>query len=73
MEDRRFLAGNDYGDDGAGALVYLAFLFAIVVGFIILVCVLGGVIGGFYAIKSYVLAFKHNVVDSNKMIPVSQV
>lgn len=38
-----------------------------VVAMIVAIIVYGGAfIGGFHSLKNYILAFKHNVVDSNR-------
>ena len=52
--------------------------FGKLLGFLIVACVViaiivygGAIIGGFYAIRNYALSFWHNVVDSNKKVPVT--
>lgn len=63
-EERRCLVG--YDDDDSG------WIFAIVIAIMVvmIVCAIivygGAFIGGFHSIKNYILAFKHNVVDSNR-------
>lgn len=54
------LAGNDSDDD-----------FAIVIAIMVVVMILsimlyaGAFIGGFHSLRNYIIAFKHNVIDSN--------
>lgn len=68
-EQRRCLVGHD--DDYGGAIGLAIALF--VIAMIVAIAVYGGAfIGGFYSLKNYILAFKHNVVDSNrKPVPVA--
>ena len=62
-EQRKCLVGND-NDYG--------WLFVIIIGIMVVaaVCAIvfygGAFIGGFHSIKNYVIAFKHNVFDSNR-------
>lgn len=66
-EKRNCLVGHD--DDGG-------WIMALVIGLLIVMCVVaiivygGAFIGGWHSLKNYVLAFKHNVFDSNRA-PVS--
>lgn len=46
------------------AIIFIAFI--ILYFMIIIVAGLGAIIGGYYSIKNYILAFKHNVIDSNR-------
>ncbi len=63
-EKRACLVGHD-SDDGGGWIA------ALIIGLIIVMCIVaivvygGAFIGGWHSLKNYVLAFKHNVVDSN--------
>lgn len=66
---RKCLVGhdNDYG-----------WIFGIIIAIMVvmIVCAIivygGAFIGGFHSIKNYILAFKHNVFDSNrKPVPVA--
>lgn len=67
-EQRKCLVGHD--DDGGWVFGIAIALF--VVAMIVAIIVYGGAfIGGFHSLKNYILAFKHNVVDSNrKPVPV---
>ena len=60
---RKCLVGHD---DDYGWI--MAIVIAIVVVMIVCAIVIygGAFIGGFHSIKNYVLAFKHNVYDSNR-------
>ena len=60
--DRACLVGHD--SDGWIITVILAIVIVMIV---VAIIVYGGAfIGGFHSIKNYILAFKHNVYDSNK-------
>lgn len=62
-EQRRCLVGRD---DDAGWIIGLA-IALFVIAMIVAIAVYGGIfIGGFHSLKNYILAFKHNVVDSNR-------
>lgn len=62
-EQRKCLVGHD--DDGGWVFGIAIALF--VVAMIVAIIVYGGAfIGGFHSLKNYILAFKHNVVDSNR-------
>lgn len=69
-EQRKCLVGHD--DDGGWVFGIAIALF--VVAMIVAIIVYGGAfIGGFHSLKNYILAFKHNVVDSNrKPVPVDR-
>lgn len=60
--------GHDSDDDGLGAII-------VIIGVVIVIlCIIafgGGLVGGFYSIKNYILAFKHNVVDSNRQVSMT--
>lgn len=65
---RKCMVGHD-DDDWMISIAIALFVIAVV-------CVIifygGAFIGGFHSIKNYILAFKHNVVDSNrKPLPVA--
>ena len=53
-------------DDDSG------WIFAIVIALVVImiICAIivygGAFIGGFHSLKNYILAFKHNVIDSNR-------
>lgn len=68
-EQRKCLVGRD--DDYGWAIGLAIALF--VIAMIVAIIIYGGTfIGGFYSLKNYILAFKHNVVDSNrKPVPVA--
>ena len=66
---RKCMVGHD--DDYGWIITIVIAIFVIAV-----VCAIifygGAFIGGFHSIKNYILAFKHNVVDSNrKPLPVA--
>ena len=62
-EQRKCLVGHD--DDYGWAIGLAIALF--VIAMIVAIAVYGGAfIGGFHSLKNYILAFKHNVVDSNR-------
>ncbi len=65
---RKCMVGHD--DDGLiTSIVYAIIVIAVVCAIIIYG---GALIGGFHSIKNYLLAFKHNVIDSNrKALPVA--
>lgn len=62
-EKRKCMVGHD---DDYGWII--AIIIAIVV--VMMICAIivygGAFIGGFHSIKNYILAFKHNVFDSNR-------
>lgn len=66
-EKRKCLVGHD---DDSGWIMTL------IIGLFIVMCVVaiivygGAFIGGWHSLKNYVLAFKNNVIDSNRT-PVS--
>lgn len=68
-EQRKSLVGRD--DDYGWAIGLAIALF--VIAMIVAIIIYGGTfIGGFHSLKNYILAFKHNVVDSNrKPVPVA--
>ena len=68
-EQRKCLVGHD---DDYGWLIGII-IALVVISMIVAIAVYGGAfIGGFHSIKNYVLAFKHNVFDSNrKPLPVA--
>lgn len=61
-EKRKCLVGHD-DDNVFGELVLAIWVTAIIC---MIVVGMGVFIGGFHSIKNYILAFKHNVVDSNR-------
>lgn len=60
---RKCLVGHDDDYGWIMAIVIAMFVVAVVCAIIIYG---GAFIGGFHSIKNYILAFKHNVVDSNR-------
>ena len=68
-EQRKCLVGRD--DDYGWAIGLAIALF--VIAMIVAIIIYGGTfIGGFHSLKNNILAFKHNVVDSNrKPVPVA--
>ena len=68
-EQRKCLVGRDDDYGWAIGLAIALFVIAMIVAIIIYGCTF---IGGFHSLKNYILAFKHNVVDSNrKPVPVA--
>ena len=66
-EQRKCLVGHD--DDYGWAIGLAIALF--VIAMIVAIIVYGGAfIGGFHSLKNYILAFKHNVVDSLSLIHI---
>ena len=62
-EKRRCMVGHD---DDYGWVIALA-IAIIVIAVVCAIIFYGGIfIGGFHSIKNYILAFKHNVFDSNR-------
>lgn len=54
-------------DNDSGAIVAI-FLLIVVVMIVLLIIFYGGIfIGGFHALKNYIVSFKHNVIDSNRV------
>jgi len=65
-EKRKCMVGHDDDHSGCFGCLLTVLIAIIVIMIICLVVVFGGVfIGGFHSIKNYILAFKHNVFDSN--------
>lgn len=67
--NRKCMVGHD---EDSGWI--FAIIIAIVVVMIVCAVIIygGAFIGGFHSIKNYILAFKHNVFDSNrKPLPVA--
>ncbi|MCD8049725.1 MAG: hypothetical protein LUG52_09075 [Clostridia bacterium] len=55
------------GHDDDNGWIFAIIIAVIVIAIICTVIVYGGAfIGGYHSIKNYILAFKHNVVDSNR-------
>ncbi|MCC8130383.1 MAG: hypothetical protein LUC38_03435 [Oscillospiraceae bacterium] len=54
------------GHDDDGGWIFAIVIAIIVIAIVCMIVVYGGAfIGGFHSIKNYILAFKHNVFDSN--------
>lgn len=64
-EQRNCLVGHD-NDSWIWNVILAVIVVGMIVSFIIYA---GAFIGGFYSLKNYFVAFKHNVYDSNK-VPV---
>lgn len=71
-EKRKCLVGYDSDSDGGGCLGgfiavigAILIVIAVILTIIVTMVFLGAFIGGFHAIKNYVIAFKHNIFDSN--------
>ena len=59
------------GHDDDFGWIFVILIAIVVIAIVCAVIIYGGAfIGGFHSIKNYVLAFKHNVIDSNRK-PVS--
>lgn len=68
-EQRKCLVGYD---DDYGCAIGLAIALFVIAMIVVIIVYGGAFIGGFHSLKNYILAFKHNVVDSNrKPAPVS--
>lgn len=64
--DKELKRGNEEGTVFGIIFAILFIAFIILYFMIIIVAGLGIIIGGYYSIKNYIIAFKHNVIDSNK-------
>ena len=68
-EQRKCLVGHDDDYGWAIGLAIALFVIAMIVAIIVYGCAF---IGGFHSLKNYILALKHNEVDSNrKPVPVA--
>jgi len=66
MKVEKCLVGRD--DNGAGVAALVVVLIVIIV--ICMIIIYGGAfIGGFYSLKNYIVSFKENIIDSNR-VPV---
>ncbi len=67
-EMRKCLVGHDDDD----SWIFTIIIAVVVIMIVCAIIVYGGAfIGGFHSIKNYILAFKHNVFDTNrKPVPV---
>lgn len=63
-DKRKCLIGHD---DDSGWIMGLVIGLMIVMVIIAIIVYGGAFIGGFHSLKNYVLAFKHNVFDSNRL------
>ncbi len=57
-------------DDDGGWIIGLIIAIIVVMVICAIIFYGGAIIGGYHSIKNYILAFKHNVFDSNRQ-PVS--
>lgn len=60
--------GLDSDDAGAGLIILMMVLVVIMI-IIAVMMGLGVIIGGFYAIRNYILAFRHNVHIKDDSVP----
>lgn len=65
---RGFKIGRDSDDAATGLIIALVVILMIIVTIVMIIFGLGAIIGGFYSIKNYIVAFKHNVIDSNQAV-----
>lgn len=66
---RKCMVGHD---DDHGWIIAIAIAIFVIAVVCAIIFYGGAFIGGFHSIKNYILAFKHNVVDSNrKPLPVA--
>lgn len=57
--------GQDSDDAATWLIVALVIVLMVIITIVMIIFGLGAIIGGFYSIKNYIVAFKHNVIDSN--------
>lgn len=66
------MSDNDTGSLGCGCFVLIIgivilYLLIYLIGFFVIIISLAGAgVGGYYSIKNYVVAFKENIIDSNR-------
>lgn len=65
---RGFKIGRDSDDAATGLIIALVVILMIIATIVMIIFGLGAIIGGFYSIKNYIVAFKHNVIDSNQAV-----
>lgn len=65
---KEFQIGKDSDDAAAGLIIALVVILMIIATIVMIIFGLGAIIGGFYSIKNYIVAFKHNVYDSNQVV-----
>lgn len=65
---RGFKIGKDSDDAATGLIIALVVILMIIATIVMIIFGLGAIIGGFYSIKNYIVAFKHNVIDSNQAV-----
>lgn len=65
---RRVDSAVGRSDDELAGMIFSLLIILVIVSIIIsVICTIGACIGGFHSIKNYVLAFKENVIDANRI------
>lgn len=62
-DERKCMVGHD---DDSGAMIAIAIAIFVIMVVCAIIIYGGAFIGGYHSIKNYILAFKHNVIDSNR-------
>ena len=65
MQERRNLVCHDVVDDSFGLVGTIVVILIVLVLAVLAILTIVGLIGGFYAIKNYVISFKDNVIMDN--------